>query len=160
MEAARPAVGDDIPRVVELARLCRAELGPLRGGALWLERDAWPEPLDDAYTQLLERADAHLVVATIDDVVLGFAAVVLETLRSRARLGVVTDLYVEPDARMVGLGELLLDDLVAFCAERRCVGIDGAVLPGHRASKAFFEDQAFLTRALTVHRSLADDTSE
>ena len=36
----------------------RAELGAMRGGALWAEREAWPEPLDDAYRALLERDDA------------------------------------------------------------------------------------------------------
>ena len=45
VEASRPASADDIPRVVELAELMRAELGAMRGGALWVEREAWPEPL-------------------------------------------------------------------------------------------------------------------
>jgi hypothetical protein len=39
----------------------------------------------------------------------GFAAVVVEQLRSGARLGVITDLYVEPEAREVGVGEVLAD---------------------------------------------------
>ena len=61
MEASRPASADDIPRVVELAELMRAELAAMRGGALWLEREAWPEPLADAYDALLARDDALLV---------------------------------------------------------------------------------------------------
>ncbi len=154
MEAARAATAGDLDRVVELARECRAELGPLRGGAVWLDREAWSEPLADRYRALLERADAQIVVGTIDAVALGYGAVVVEPLHSGDELGVVTDLYVESEARMVGLGEVILEALVAFCQERGCVGVDAFVLPGHRASKAFFEDQAFLTRSLHVHRSL------
>ena len=154
MEASRPATADDIPRVVELAELMRAELGSMRGGALWLEREAWPEPLADAYDALLTRDDALLTVGTIDDVVLGFGAVVVEQLRSGVRLGVVTDLYVEPEAREVGVGEVLIGTLVAHCRAAGCIGVDAAALPGHRAAKNFFETHGFTARALTMHRRL------
>ncbi len=53
MESSRPASAEDIPRVVELAELMRVELGAMRGGSLWLEREAWPAPLEDAYGALL-----------------------------------------------------------------------------------------------------------
>jgi GNAT superfamily N-acetyltransferase len=151
VESSRPASADDIPRVAELARLMRAELGAMRGGALWLERDAWPEPLDDAYEALLERDDAVLLVGTIDDAVIGFGAVVVETLRSGARLGVVTDLFVELAAREVGVGEVLADALVEHCQTAGCVGVDATALPGHRAAKNFFEAHHFTARALTMH---------
>ncbi len=154
MEASRPATADDIPRVVELAELMRAELGAMRGGALWLEREAWPEPLADAYDALYTRDDALLAVGTIDDVVLGFGAVVVEQLRSGARLGVVTDLFVEEPARAVGVGEVLIGTLVEHCRAAGCVGVDAAALPGHRAAKNFFETHGFTARALTMHHRL------
>ena len=119
MESSRPASADDIPRVVELAELMRAELGAMRGGSLWLEREAWPEPLGDAYGALLARDDALLLVGAIDDAVIAFAAVVIEELRSGARLGVITDLFVEPEAREVGVGEVLADAMVAALPRRR-----------------------------------------
>ncbi len=154
MEASRPATADDIPRVVELAELMRAELGAMRGGALWLEREAWPEPLADAYDALYTRDDALLAVGTIDDVVLGFGAVVVEQLRSGARLGVVTDLFVEEPARAVGVGEVLIGTLVEHCRAAGCVGVDAAALPGHRAAKNLFETHGFTARALTMHHRL------
>ncbi len=154
MEASRPATADDIPRVVELAELMRAELAAMRGGALWLEREAWPEPLADAYDALRARDAALLAVGTIDDVVLGFGAVVVEELRSGARLGVVTDLFVEEPARSVGVGEVLIGALVAHCHAAGCIGVDAAALPGHRAAKNFFETHGFTARALTMHHRL------
>jgi ribosomal protein S18 acetylase RimI-like enzyme len=154
VEASRPAAADDIPRVVELAGQMRAELGAMRGGALWLERDAWPEPLEDTYDALLARDDALLLVGTLDDVVIGFAAVLVEQLRSGARLGVITDLYVEPEAREVGVGEVLVDTLVEHCRAAACIGVDATALPGHRAAKNFFEAHGFTARALAMHHRI------
>jgi ribosomal protein S18 acetylase RimI-like enzyme len=159
VEASRAATAADIPRVVELARLARAELTAMRGGALWVAREAWPEPLDESYRALLARDDALLVVGTIDDVVLGYGAVLVETLRSGAHLGLVTDLFVEEQARAVGVGEAMADALVEHCRAHGCVGIDASALPGHRATKNFFETHGFTARALLMHRRL-DPTEE
>jgi GNAT superfamily N-acetyltransferase len=154
VESSRPASAEDIPRVVELAVLMRAELAAMRGGALWLERDAWPEPLEDAYDALLARDDALLLLGTLDDVPVAFGAVVVEQLRSGARLGVITDLFVEPEAREVGVGEVLVDAIVVHCRSASCVGIDATALPGHRAAKNFFETHGFTARSLAMHRRL------
>jgi GNAT superfamily N-acetyltransferase len=154
VESTRPASAEDIPRVGELARLMRAELGAMRGGALWLEREAWPEPLEDTYDALLARDDALLLLGTIDDAVLAFAAVVVEQLRSGARLGVVTDLFVEAEAREVGVGEVLVGALVEHCRAAGCIGVDATALPGHRAAKNFFETHGFTARALAMHKRL------
>jgi len=154
VEGSRAANADDVARIVELAHAMRAELSVMKGGDVWLQRTAWAEPLHDAYRALLERDDALLVVGTIDDVVLGFGASVLEPLRSGAKLGVITDLFVEQGAREVGIGEAIADMLVAFCGAHQCVGIDAAALPGHRAAKNFFEEHHFTARELTMHRRL------
>ena len=49
VEGSRPAGEQDIASIVELAVAMRAELAALRGGNLWVEREAWPEPLEDTY---------------------------------------------------------------------------------------------------------------
>jgi ribosomal protein S18 acetylase RimI-like enzyme len=154
VEGSRAANADDIARIVELAHAMRAELSAMKGGDVWLQRSAWYEPLDDAYRTLLERDDALLIVGTIDDVVLGFGATLVEQLRSGANLGVITDLLVEHGAREVGVGEAIADKLVEFCVEHHCVGIDAVALPGHRAAKNFFEEHHFTARVLTMHRRL------
>jgi GNAT superfamily N-acetyltransferase len=154
VEASRPATADDVPRIVELARVMRAELEAMRGGELWAERDAWPEPLDTAYRALVDRDDARVVIGTIDDAAIGFGVVVVEPLRSGRFLGVVTDLFVEEEARAVGVGEAMIDALVAFSTERGCLGVDARALPGHRAAKNFFETHGFTARALVMHRRL------
>ena len=159
MEHARPAIEADLPRIVDLAEVLRAELRPMRGGELWYQH-APAEPLDVAYRALVDDPDALLAVGTIDDVVLGFAAVHVEQLRDGGALGVVTDLFVEPDARSVGIGEALVALIVEFCAARGCIGIDAEALPGHRAAKNFFEGHGFTARSLVMHRSLHEPRSE
>jgi GNAT superfamily N-acetyltransferase len=154
VDGSRRAGAPDVARIVELAALMRAELSSMKGGDVWLARDAWPEPLDEAYRALVAHDDARVVVGTYAEAVLGFGAVVVERVRSGASLGVITDLFVEPDAREVGVGERIIDDLVAFCAERDCIGIDASALPGHRAAKNFFEEHHFTARLLTMHHRL------
>ena len=156
METARLATPDDVDRIVDLAREERTELAEYRGGALWATRDVAGEPLVDHITALLTRADARVIVGCIDDVVVGFGAVLVERLRDGTHLGVVTDLYVEPGARSVGVGEAIANALEEHCRAQRCAGIDVVALPGHRAAKNFFEEQGYTARAIVMHRSLVE----
>jgi ribosomal protein S18 acetylase RimI-like enzyme len=154
VEGTRPATPDDLPRIAELAELLRHELAPMKGGALWSAREARAEPFENAYGALLGHEDALVVVGTVDEAVVGFGVVSVEPLRTGERLGVISDLFVEPEARAVGVGEVMADALVAFCAERGCIGVDALALPGHRAAKNFFEESGFTARAILMHRSL------
>jgi ribosomal protein S18 acetylase RimI-like enzyme len=83
--------------------------------------------------------------------------VLVEELRDGSHLGVITDLYVEPAARSVGVGEAVTAAIADHCRSRGCAGIDVVALPGHRATKNFFEEQGFTARAIVMHHSLIDD---
>jgi ribosomal protein S18 acetylase RimI-like enzyme len=154
MEGSRPATAEDLSRIAALAELAREELVPMKGGALWSAREAVAKPFEDAYAALLDRDDAFVVVGTVEETVVGFGVVTLERLRTGETLGVISDLFVEPEAREVGVGEVMADELVAFCATRGCTGIDALALPGHRTTKNFFEGFGFTARALVMHRPL------
>jgi GNAT superfamily N-acetyltransferase len=154
VEGNRPATVEDLPRIAELAELARHELAPMKGGALWEAREAIAPPYENAYAILLGRDDALVVVGTVDETVVGFGVVTLERLRTGDTLGIVSDLFVEPEARAVGVGEAMAEALVAFCTAQGCVGIDALALPGHRAAKNFFEGEGFTARALVMHHPL------
>jgi GNAT superfamily N-acetyltransferase len=154
VEAARAATTSDLAALVTLARAMHEELRAQRGGDLWLQRGARPEPLEAALSVLLDRTDAGVFVGTIDDSIVGFASVEIEQLRDGSQLGVVRDLFVEADAREVGVGEAIAELLVAFCADAGCIGIDAYALPGSRSTKNFFERSGFTARLLTMHRRL------
>jgi ribosomal protein S18 acetylase RimI-like enzyme len=156
-EAARRATAEDVDRIAELAREAIVELRSQRGGELWAHREARAEPLEEALRAALAD-DRHLVlVGTVDDAVVGYAVVRLEVLRNDRPLAVIDDLYVERDARDVGIGEALMDAIVAFAREKSCQGIDAFTLPGNRATKNFFESHGLTARAILVHRDLDRD---
>ena len=152
METVRAAEPADVSTLVELGRQLRDELRTLRGGDLWTAREARREPLTEAYTTLVARDDAHVVVGTLDGFVVGFGVLLVEQLDDGRRLGVVEELYVEPGARQVGVGEAVVAELVAHGAAAGCLGVDARALPGHRAAKNFFEGAGFTARALVMHR--------
>lgn len=155
MEVARPAVAGDIPRLAELARQAIAELLVTKGGGLWARREARAEPVDESLAAALDDDRQLVVVGTIDDAVLGYGVVREEALRDGGLLGVVDDVYVEPEARGVGLGEVIMTALLTWCGERGCIGVDSLALPGNRATKNFFERFGLVARAIVVHKPLS-----
>lgn len=154
MESCRPAGRQDLPFVVEMARALRGEIEPIRGGPLWGRREGRAEPLEAAYEALLDRPDLAFLVGTVDDAVVGFGVGEVATLHDGARLGIVSDLYVDPEARGVGVGEAIADALVAWFEAQGCIGADALALPGHRLTKNFFEEQGFVSRLIVMHRRL------
>lgn len=154
MEPARIAVASDLPVLAGLARDLREEMQEQRGGLLWTTREARAGPQEESLAALLARNDAAIVVGTIDAAIVGFGTVEIETLRDGTRLGVIGDLFVEREARAVGVGESIADLIVSFCAERGCIGVDAYALPGARDAKNFFERSGFTARALVMHHKL------
>ena len=152
-EAVRAATPEDLPAIVALVEALRAELTPMRGGGIWAVREARRGPPAGAYGALLTDPAACVVVGTLDAVVVGFGVATVEPLADGRRLGVVAELFVDPEGRAVGVGEAMLEGLVAFCAREGCVGVDAFALPGHRAAKNFFEESGFTARAIVMHHA-------
>jgi L-amino acid N-acyltransferase YncA len=157
VEAARIATEADVPRIVELARQAAAALQEQRGGPLWTLREGRLEPLDAGFAAFLGSTDRLLLVGTVDDVVVGFAAARQEVLRDGSRHAVVDEIYVEPPARGVAGGEVLMDAVLEWCEAAGCTGVDAVALPGDRETKNFFERFGLTARAIVVHRRLVDD---
>lgn len=151
---ARPAAESDLDIVVALARSAIDELRPLRGGAIWAELDARAEPLDAAIAAETTASDHVVIVGTIDDTVVGYAAAHERRLHRGAAIARITDLYVMPDARGVGVGEQLLLAVEGWARGRGHTGLDSLALPGDRNTKNFFESFGLVARAIEVHRSI------
>ncbi len=120
VEAVRPATHDDVARVAELAapgdrRAVGDEGRHGLGAARGTERTARRV---GAVPRSMTRT-AVALVGTIDDVVVGYAVAAVEVVADGGRLARLTDLYVEPGAREVGVGELLLDTVLAWATEAR-----------------------------------------
>jgi len=156
VEGARRATIADLEPLEQLAREAIDELTPMRGGDLWAQTAGRREPLAESFQVDLTDPGKLVVVGSIDDTVVGYGVVRLQGLPDGRPLGVVDDLYVHPEARAVGVGEAMMDLLVAWCREHRCTGIDAVALPGNRATKNFFETFGLTARAIVVHRSLEE----
>jgi GNAT superfamily N-acetyltransferase len=130
------------------------ELRAGKGGEVWARSAARQAPFEPELARQVADPVTCVLVGTVDGVVLGYGVATTETLRDGGRLGVVTDLYTEPGARELGLGEAMMEALVAWCREQGCFGVDSLALPGDRHTKNFFESFGLVARAIVVHRSL------
>jgi len=156
-EGARSATIADLDAITDLTAEGLAEQRDGRGGAIWSVRETRAEPFELTLREAINNPDDEVVVGTIDDVIVGYAAARIEHLRNGQYLGVIDDIVVTPDARDVGVGEAIIKHLIAWCDRAGCVGIDSHALPGNRATKNFFETWGFKARLLVVHRKLRDD---
>ena len=154
LESVREATEADGPRICELADQLIASVVGQRGGGE-LMADALPDGTERAglaeITRMLADDRGRVVVGSLDQVVVGFATCRVDDRREPpvGRLGAC---YVEPDARGVGVGRLLLDATVSWLEERGCQEVDGMALPGDREAKNFYEAAGFKARLLTMHR--------
>ena len=152
MEASRRAVEADVPVLIQLLADAVAELTPMRGGRLW---HAGRDVVD--FASEIADDDRLVLAGTIEDAVVGYTRTRVVALAGGVRLGVIDDLFVEPGAREVGVGEAMMSDVLAWCRERGCTGVDAVALPGHRSAKNFFEESGFTARLLLMHAPLVDD---
>jgi GNAT superfamily N-acetyltransferase len=149
-EEARRATAEDLPAIVDLYRAATAELRQEKGGEMWAAttgRDGEPDlRVDDD--------DLLVLAGTFAGTLVGYARAERYELPDGSALAVLTDVYVEPAAREVGIGEALLDAAIAWARERGCRGVDSIALPGMRDTKNFFEAAGLVARAIVVHRPL------
>jgi len=134
-----------------------SEIDAARGGALFARREIGlvakallrPGGLD----RLIADPRRRVLVGTVDDEVVGLAIGRIDAV-GETSVGVLDACYVEPEARGVGVGRALLDELVRWFGTSGCRGVDVAALPGDRETKNFFEAAGFKARLITMHRAL------
>jgi ribosomal protein S18 acetylase RimI-like enzyme len=144
VESARPAGAGDAERITELCVQAREELAAERGAQILLHRELRPDEGDGR----------RMWVGTFDDVVVGYLTAELEPLADGTTLGRIVEIYVEPRARAVGVGEAMIDLALAWFTDQDCRGVDAYALPGMRETKNFFETFGFTARLLVVHHEL------
>jgi GNAT superfamily N-acetyltransferase len=108
---------------------------------------------DELLLDALADTDRLVVVGTLEAVAVGFALARYEVV-GLTPIGKVEAIYVEPAARQVGVGEVMVEAITGWCERRGCRGVDAPALPGSRPAKAFFEDNGFVARLLVMHRPL------
>lgn len=153
-EAWRAATVDDLPRLEQLVAQAIVEQRAQKGGEVWARTLGRQPPYGARLEQEVGSSTHRVLVGTLDGTILGYGAAHIDELADAGRLGVVTDLYVEPAGREVGIGEALMNGLVEWCTDEGCFGVDSLALPGDRHTKNFFERFGLVARAIVVHRTL------
>jgi GNAT superfamily N-acetyltransferase len=157
MEAARPATASDLGPLCELAGEARAGLAHQRGGRQRLLELRPPDEDHEALQRLLASPDALVAVGTWDGLVVAYAVAERSARRDGTAVARVDELYVQPPARQVGVGEMVMDLVMAWAREAGCEAVEAVALPGDRLTKNFFERFGLTARAIVVARTLPTD---
>jgi GNAT superfamily N-acetyltransferase len=172
---ARVAVEGDLGRLVELYSEAVNELSVMRGGRVLIGLNGRVGSLESSFRRQLVAAGELVVVGSLGGGadgagsagsgevaaadaaaggLVGYGTCRLLALSDGERVGSVEDLYVDPLMRRRGVGRAMADQMVIWCAEQGCIGVDANALPGSRAVKSFFEAGHFTARLLVMHRPL------
>ena len=151
-ESARPASGRDLEVLTVLAAAARAELPERRGGDVAVHLDPQRNDPGARIAFALDDEATVLLVGTIDDTVVGYGLMTLGPVSDGSTQANVEEIFVDPGARSVGVGEAILEALLTEASGRGAVAIQSVALPGDRSTKNFFEAHGMVARAIIVHR--------
>ena len=153
-ESARRASSGDLDALIGLAAAARRELPERKGGDVAVRLDPQRNDPGARIVTAIDDEATVLFVGTIDGTVVGYGLMALGTVSDGSAQANVEEIFVDPGARSVGVGEAILEALVLEASERGAVAIQSVALPGDRATKNFFEAHGMVARAIVVHRWL------
>ena len=151
---ARAAIPEDLETLIHLYRLLEEEMVALH--PMWPLADGLPEPVEEALAQAIADPEATVAVGLIDGALLGFLLARVEELLPQAKdeqIGAIRLVFVDREAREVGVGEAMLDLTLTKLRGRGLTRFDAHVLPGHRLVKNFFEAGGFAARSIIMHHA-------
>lgn len=149
---ARPATSADLEELIRMYGLLAEEQRALR--YMWPLADGLAFPLEETFARILDDDSAVLVIGSIDGVPFGFGHATVDELLPQAEgliVGTVRHIFVEEEARGVGIGETMIGHLLEALHDRGVTAFDARVSPGHRNAKNFFEANGFSARLIVMH---------
>ena len=150
----RRAQPEDVPEIERMYTPAEREQVSLREA--WGIADGLAEPHSETLSSIIaDEEESFLAVGTIDGVTFGFTWAHLADLLPQAageRIGVIRMIYVDEEARAVGVGEVMLAGVMEWFASKDVQRFDAIVSPGHRLAKNFFESAGFKARRITMYR--------
>lgn len=153
-ESVRHAVQSDHQVLQMLVEAARSELPDKKGGDVIHRLDKYSvDPVVRAL-EAIEDPSATVLLGAIDGTPVGYGLMTVGKVVDGTLHAVVEELYVDPGARAVGVGEVLIEALMADARSRGAIAIQSLALPGDRATKNFFESQGMVARSIMVHRWL------
>ena len=151
---ARPATSEDVEILVDLYRKLEAEMTAIH--PMWSRADGLDEPVERSFLHRVRDSRSRVFLGEVDRYPFGFIYGRSEPLlehEAGVMVAAIRLVFVEEEARGVGVGEIMRDTLMD---EFRRAGhhlFDAHVLPGHRLAKNFFEAGGFSARTIVMHHS-------
>jgi|TARA_B100001079_G_scaffold56320_2_gene47175 GNAT superfamily N-acetyltransferase len=154
VEVAREASAADCADLEALLAASRGDMTRKRGAEVLARLDRSAHDLAARVHECLESPEVVVAVGTIDGTTVGYGVMRISEVADGNPHAVVEELFVDPEARSVGVGEALMEYLIEDAKVRGALWIEALALPGDRATKNFFESQRMVARAIVVHRWL------
>ncbi len=151
---ARRASVADIDYVVDLYRKLEAEMVAIH--PMWPRADGLDEPVEQSLLGLLRDPSARIYLGKVDGYPFGFIYGRIKQLLAHEGDTCVVSIrlvFVEEEARGVGVGEMMRDALMEDFRDLGHHLFDAHVLPGHRLAKNFFEAGGFSARSIVMHHN-------
>ena len=139
---ALPADDGELTRLAHLASLAIADE---RGGAILARREL------AVFELTPDRSDGAVLLGSVDGVIVAYAALDHAGADGVALLQAI---FVEPDARSLGVGEALMSEVLSVARAAGATSIDARALPGDRETKNFYETHGLVARLIVVNRTL------
>ena len=153
-ESVRVAELSDREVLRSLAAEARVELSNKRGGDVVERLDPHRADSRAEIVSAVEDPAATLLLGDIDGTPVGYGLMTLRTVVDGSLHATVEEIFVLPEARSVGVGEAIIETLLADASERGAAALQSMALPGDRATKNVFESQGMVARCILVHRWL------
>jgi GNAT superfamily N-acetyltransferase len=148
----RPLLLADDPQISDLASAAVLSARDRRGGGEYLELFRHlQEPHVEELTEFLAMSQREVLVGLLDGHL--FAACLL---RHHQTVLTVEALYVDPEAREVGLGTALMQAAQQRAEDLACERLEALALPGDRRMKQRAESQAMKARLLVLSKALRE----
>ena len=153
-ESVRSAEPSDHYVLKILVQGARSELPEKKGGDVVQRLDKYSADPLARVLNAVEDPLSTVLLGAIDGTPVGYGLMTVGRVVDGSLHAVVEELYVEPGARSVGVGEIIIEALTADARSRGAIAIQSLALPGDRATKNFFESQGMVARSIMVHRWL------
>lgn len=152
--SSRLATHEDLPHLLAFYRDLEKEQLALR--PLWDTAEGLPDPIEEALARAVDDPSTRLVIGELDDVPFGFLLATRDGMLPQAKgdeVVTIRFIYTEPDARGVGIGHEMAQDVIDHYSGEGIEYFDARVSPGHRNAKNFFEAHGFSARLIVMHHN-------
>lgn len=145
------ATDGDLSALARMHLHAARSIGAISKGAPLVEELSRGEKageVEASFADGLARRSGIVLVGSLGEVPVGYGV-----LRADGARGRISELWVDPEARFIGVGSAILAALTSAAREAGMRGLDSVALPGDRNTKNFFEDHSMAARAIIVGTS-------